>query len=553
MLILEGNSVCGGIACGKIFVFPREEIPVKRVHIQSSDAEIARFLNAKETAKEELRALYKKAIAEVGKANAEIFNIHCIMLDDTDFSEAVENLITDQMINAETAVAQTCDEFCQMFINSPSSRISSKSADIRDISERVIRILSGTNTNELLTTEPSIILSDYLSPSEAVQFDRSKILGFGVTEGSPSSHTAILAKSMGIPALLNIKVDSSMDGKYAILDGFEGKLYIEPDEAVKAELMQKADESFRRSKLLEELKGKESISADGIKMTVSANITNPCDLDYALENDAEGIGLLRTEFFYAQSSSYPTEDMQFDIYKNVLTRFSGKRVVIRTLDITSDKYHAYMELPKEHNPALGMRSLRFSLENPQFLKIQLRALYRASVYGRLAILFPFVNSQRDAQKVLEYAEQVKSELKSEGIPFDDSVELGCLIETPAAAVISDILVDYMDFVSIGTNDLVQYTVAAERDNPELAKYFDTYHKGVLRLIKTIADNAHKAGKPVSICGAMGRDTVLTEVFLALGIDEVSVIPPAVLLVRQKIRNSDISLVKKQIIDEIINK
>lgn len=552
MIILEGKSVCGGVAFGKIFMFTRTESIVKRTHVESSEVEIARFNTAKAAALKELDILYRKAINEVGESSAMIFQIHQMMLDDLDYTESIENIITDQLINAETAVAQTCDNFVQMFETMDDSYMRERSADVKDVSERLIRILSGQSTGVLMTDNPVIIAADDLAPSETVQFDKSKILAFVTERGAANSHTSILARMMNIPAVIGVNglTTGEYADKEAIIDGFTGTVYIEPDEATVKAMQKKLEESNRQKELLLQLRGRESISADGQKIELCANIGNVLDTGLALSNDAEGIGLFRSEFLYLEASDYPSEDVQFGAYKEVLSKMVNKRVVIRTLDIGADKQVDYFKMSKEENPAMGIRAIRICLERPEIFKTQLRALYRASVFGKLAIMFPMIASEWEIKKILEIIDEVKAELDADGIAYSKNIELGCMIETPAAAIISDILAKYLDFFSIGTNDLTQYTLAADRQNPAIGDFCDTHHIAVLRLIKLVCDNAHKHNMWVGICGELGADMTLTETFLALGVDELSVTPGAILPIRKKVLETDVSTIRSGIIKSL---
>ena len=500
MITLQGKAVCGGVAFGKIFILSHSETVIKRRHVESATDEIERFEKARARAETELGALYEKAVKEVGKANAMIFQIHRMMLEDVDYLESIRNIITDQMINAETAVGLTCDTFVQMFESMEDSYMRERSADVKDVSERLIRILEGKSRCAVVSDEPVIVAADNLAPSETVQLDKSKILAFVTAGGSANSHAAILAKNMNIPAVVGVNglIDPEYNGRDAVIDGFTGTLYIEPDDAVRAEMRKKLDEALRQKKLLERLKGKASVTKDGKHIAVAANIENVQGIAHALMNDAEGIGLFRSEFLYLESRAYPTEDTQFEAYREVLTRMENKRVVIRTFDIGADKRLGYLQLPNEENPAMGLRAIRLSLKRPQVFKTQLRALYRASVFGNLAIMFPMITSEWEIDRIIEIIDEVKAELKSEGAAYSDSVELGCMIETPAAAIMSDALAKKLDFFSIGTNDLTQYTLAADRQNPDMADYFDNKSKAVLRLVDYVIKNAHQNGLWVSI-------------------------------------------------------
>ena len=550
MITLKGTPVCGGIAFGKIYMFSRSSSTVKRSHTNNPDKEIQRFHDARAAASEELEALYNKALNEVGEENAMIFQIHKMMLDDLDYSESVENMISEQKLNCETAVAMTSDNFVKMFEAMEDSYMRGRSADVKDVSERLLRILSGEDTLSL--TEPVIIAADDLAPSETVQLDKSKILAFATSGGSTNSHTSILARMMNIPAMIGVSelMNDEYGNQWAILDGFNGNIYINPDEATVTKMHEALERENHRRELLNKLRGKESITKDGVKIELCANIGNVLDAGIALSNDAEGIGLFRSEFLYLESSAYPTEDVQFGAYKDVLSKMINKRVVIRTLDIGADKSVDYFNMPKEENPALGVRAIRICLNREDIFKTQLRALYRASVFGQLAIMFPMITSEWEIKEVFRIVDEVKNELDSEGIAYSKNVELGCMIETPAAAIISDILAQYLDFFSIGTNDLTQYTLAADRQNPDSGKFCDPHHIAILRLIRMVCDNAHKNGLWVGICGELGADITLTETFLALGIDELSVIPSAILPLRQRVTEINVLEVKEKILDNI---
>lgn len=554
MITITGKPVCSGVAFGPVFVFSREESTIKRHHIESSDDEIARFESARQQTISELGMLYDKALAEVGEANAMIFQIHQMMLDDLDYIESIKNIITDQLINTETAVAQTCDNFVQMFRAMDDPYMRERSADVKDVSERLIKILSGKDKDGLVTDEPVIIISDDLAPSETVQFDKSKILAFVTEGGSTNSHTSILARMMNIPAMIGAKgvLSADANGKNAIVDGFTGTIYIDPDEATINEMTKKKEEIDKQNKLLQQLKGRESVTKDGQKIELCANIGSVLDVGNVLKNDAEGIGLFRSEFLYLESNDYPSEDVQFAAYKDVLSKMVNKRVIVRTLDIGADKQVDYFNMPKEENPAMGIRAIRICLQRPDIFKTQLRALYRASVFGKLAIMFPMIASEWEIVKILEIIDEVKAELDSEGIAYSKNVELGCMIETPAAAVISDILSKHLDFFSIGTNDLTQYTLAADRQNPDIGKFCDTHHVAILRLINMIVQNAHKNGTWVGICGELGADLELTEAFLAIGVDELSVTPSAILPIRKKVIETNVSEIKESILDKYLN-
>lgn len=554
MITVSGRSVCSGVSFGPVFVFSREESTIKRHHIESSDDEIARFEAARRQAIDELGTLYRKAINEVGEANAMIFQIHQMMLEDLDYIEAIKNIITDQLINAETAVGQTCDNFVQMFRAMDDSYMRERSADVKDVSERLIKILSGRDNGAIISDKPVIVVADDLVPSETVQFDKSKILAFVTESGATNSHTSILARMMNIPAVIGAKgvLNKDFHGKQAIIDGSEGILYIDPDEATVKKMTEKKKDIENKTKALECFKGLKSVTKDGYQIELCANITNTLDIESVIKNDAEGIGLFRSEFLYLENVNYPSEETQFGAYKEVLSRMKGKRVVIRTLDIGADKNAAYFHMPQEENPALGIRAVRICLRQKDVFKTQLRALYRASVFGKLAIMFPMIASEWEVLKILEIIDEVKKELTAEKVEFSDNIELGCMIETPSAAVISDILSKHLDFFSIGTNDLTQYTLAADRQNPDIGEFYDIRHISVFRLIDTVIKNAHKNNTWVGICGEASSDEELIELFLAMGIDELSVTPSAVLSVRKKITETSVSEIKDNVLGKYLN-
>lgn len=555
MITVSGRSVCAGVSFGPVFVFSREESTIKRRHIESSDDEIARFESARKQAISELGMLYDKAISEVGEANAMIFQIHQMMLEDLDYIESIKNIITDQFINAETAVGQTCDNFVQMFRAMDDAYMRERSADVKDVSERLIKILSGRDDGGIISDKPIIVVADDLAPSETVQFDKSKILAFVTEDGATNSHTSILARTMNIPAVIGAKgvLNKDFHGKQAIIDGSEGTLYIDPDDTTIAKMTEKKKELECQTKALQRLKGCKSVTKDGQKIELYANIANVLDIASVLNNDAEGIGLFRSEFLYLENIDYPSEDVQFGVYKETLLKMEGKRVVIRTLDIGADKNAAYFHMPKEENPALGVRAIRLCLQRPEIFKTQLRALYRASVFGKLSIMFPMITSEWEILKTLEIIDEVKEELSSEGIAFSNDVELGCMIETPAAAVISDILAKHLDFFSIGTNDLTQYTLAADRQNSEVGEFCNMYHISVLRLIDTVVKNAHKNGIWVGICGELAADENLIELFLAMGVDELSLTPSAILSARKKILETNVSEIRGVVLNKYLER
>lgn len=533
-----GKSAYIGIAIGKIKVYEKNEQQIKRKKIENVDAEIDRFLKSKEEAVKQLEELYQKALKEVGESNAMIFQIHQMMLDDGDYLDSIENIIRTQELNAEYAVATTSDNFANMFTAMDDEYMQGRAADVKDISERVITILTGKSIGAREYDEPVIIVARDLAPSETVQLDKDKVLAFVTSQGSVNSHTAILAKTMNIPAIVSTDVDISeeLNGKLAVVDGFEGKMYIEPDETILKDKTKKLEELKEKQRLLQNLKGKENITSTGQKVMVYANIGNVKDLALVLQNDAGGIGLFRSEFLYLEKTDFPTEEEQFLIYKSVAETMAGKRVIIRTLDIGADKQADYFNMDKEENPAMGVRAIRICLTRPEIFKTQLRALFRASVYGKIAIMYPMITSLGEVKRIKEIVAEVKKELDSQMVPYNKEIEQGIMIETPAAVMISDILANEVDFFSIGTNDLTQYTLAIDRQNSKLDEFYDSHHEAVLRMIKLTAQNAHKAGIWIGICGELGADLELTEEFLNYGIDELSVSPSRILPLREKIRS-----------------
>ena len=538
-----GKGVYSAIAIGRISVFKKKDLAVKRMRCEDTETEKKRVENAKNLAKEQIGTLYEKALKEVGEANAQIFEIHMMMLDDEDYNESIDNIIDTQKVNAEYAVAVTADNFSEMFLAMDDAYMQARSADIKDISNRIIANLTGIKSEENPLDDKVIICADDLAPSETVSLDKDKVLAFVTAHGSSNSHTAILARNMNIPAIIGVGdtfLDEIRDGQSAIVDGYMGEIYLEPDKETMQNyvLKQKNDEEHR--KLLQNLKGKENVTLDGTKINIFANIGGVDNIGAVLANDAGGIGLFRSEFLYLENADFPTEEQQFTAYRKVLESMAGKKVIIRTLDIGADKQADYFGLKKEENPALGMRAIRICLTRPEIFKTQLRALYRASVFGKLGIMFPMITSESEVRKVLEICDEVKSELKQEGIEYSENVELGIMIETPAAAIISDKLAPLVDFFSVGTNDLTQYTLACDRQNPDIENFVDTHHEAVLRLIEMAADNAHKNGAWVGICGELAADTTLTETFLKMGIDELSVSPSFVLKVRDVVRKTDIN-------------
>lgn len=535
---LVGKSVFGGIAIGRLSVYQKKDKQVKRVKVTDTAAEVARFIRAKEKAQEQLKTFYEKALKEVGEVNAMIFEVHQMMLDDPDYTESITNMIETQNINAEFAVASTGDNFAQMFAAMEDEYMRERSADVKDISNRVISILSGAENSGSMEEEPVILLAEDLAPSETVQLDKSKVLSFVTRYGSTNSHTAILARTMNIPALIGVDFPADVDGKFGIVDGYTGKFIVDPAEEVLEEYRLKKQEDENKKRLLQELKGKENITLDGTKIHLYANIGGVADVAGALANDAEGIGLFRSEFLYLESEDYPSEETQFAAYKAVAENMAGKKVIIRTLDIGADKQVDYFHLEKEENPAMGYRAIRICLDQREIFRTQLRAIYRASYYGTISIMFPMIISVKEVQQIKEMIAEVKQELTAEGIPFHDC-EIGIMIETPAAVMISDLLAKEVDFFSIGTNDLTQYTLAIDRQNPKLDDIYDSHHEAVLRMLKIVVDNGHKEGCWVGICGELGADVSLTETFLRMGFDELSVSPSMVLKVREAIRNTNL--------------
>ena len=541
MRTYNGKSVYGGVAIGKLHVFAKEQQRIVRRTISDTGKERERFEAARAEAQQQLAELYDKALKEVGEANAAIFEIHQMMLEDEDYLDSVNNIITDQSVNAEFAVGITADNFAEMFASMDDAYMKERAADVKDISERIVRILLNADAAGVNTNEPVIILADDLAPSETVQLDKDKVLSFVTVHGSTNSPTAILARTMNIPALIGVGIELSqeLEGKLAVVDGTNGVVYIDPDEETLRKMEKRRNEELEKRRLLQELKGKDNVTKDGHSVMVYANIGNLKDIPYVLENDAGGIGLFRSEFIYLENSDYPTEEQQFAIYKEVAQKMAGKRVIIRTLDIGADKQADYFGLDKEENPAMGLRAIRICLTRPEIFKTQLRALYRASKYGKIAIMYPMITSLEELKKIKAISKEVKAELTAEGIPYND-VEEGIMIETPAAVMISDLLAKEVDFFSIGTNDLSQYTMAIDRQNPKLDEFFNPHHEAVLRMIEMVAKNAHDNGIWTGICGELGADMELTERFLRMGVDELSVSPSFVLPLRNTIRNIDLS-------------
>ena len=535
----SGKGVYGAVAIGKISVFRKNDAAVTRTHVSDTAAEKARVAKAKETAAAQLQSIYEKALKEVGETNAQIFEIHMMMLEDEDYNESIDNTIDTQAVNAEYAVAVTADNFAQMFSAMEDTYMQARAADVRDISNRLIAVLSGAAQVGAESSDSMIVCAEDLAPSETVSLDKDKVLAFVTAHGSSNSHTAILARNMNIPAVIGVggKFLSEISaGQTAIVDGYTGEIYVDPDEATIAEYTRKRAEDEEKKRLLQELKGKENVTRDGRKINIYANISGVDNIGAVLLNDAGGIGLFRSEFLYLGNSDFPTEDQQFQAYKRVLESMAGKKVIIRTMDIGADKQVDYFGLKKEENPALGYRAIRICLTRPEIFRTQLRALFRASVYGNLGIMFPMITSVWAVEKILCICEDVTAELKSGGIGYSDKVELGIMIETPAAALISDKLAPLVDFFSVGTNDLTQYTLACDRQNPDIEQFIDTHHEAILRLIEMSAENAHRHGAWIGICGELAADTSLTGEFLRMGIDELSVSPSFVLKVREAVRS-----------------
>ena len=548
MNVYQGKSVFGGIAIGHLCVYQKGEQQVTRQKIEDVEAEVKRFQVAREAAQAQLGELYDKAVKEVGEANAAIFEMHQMLLEDEDYQDSVENIIRTQQVNAEYATAVTSDHFSSMFAEMDDDYMKERAADIRDISERVIANLNGENKSKVVTDEPVIILADDLAPSETVQLEKDKVLSFVTVHGSVNSHTAILARTMGIPALVSTEMEltQDLDGKLAVVDGNHGTIYVDPDAETMEKMKTLKKEEEEKKELLQTFKNKESITLDGKRVLTYANIGNVKDLALVLQNGAEGIGLFRSEFLYLESETYPTEEEQFEVYKKVAETMAGKRVIIRTLDIGADKQADYFELAKEENPAMGVRAIRICLTRPEIFKTQLRALFRASAYGNIAIMYPMITSLSEIAQIKEIVEEVKAELDADGVPYG-TPEQGIMIETPAAATISDLLAKEVDFFSIGTNDLTQYTLAIVRQNQSLDAFFDAHHIAVLRMIYQTVQNAHKAGIWCGICGELGADSDLTELFLAMGIDELSVSPGRLLTIRRLICETDSSANKEEIL------
>ena len=553
MYTIQGKGVSKGVANGPVYFYRRGGGEIVKTAVADAAAEKQRFENARSTAMEQLAALYEKAVAEVGEEGASLFEAHQMMLEDLDYIDGINDMIEGEGVNAEYAVSQVAEQFAAMLAAMDDAYMQARAADVKDISNRVIGILQGVVAGGIDSDVPVILASDDLAPSETVQLDKSKILGFVTSGGSGNSHTAILARTMGIPAIIGVgdALKDSLEGKSAIIDGETGEVVVEPDAITSERLLKKQAKERALKELLDQLKGKENVTIDGRKVMVYCNIGSPDDVDPVLANDGGGIGLFRSEFLYLQNDDYPTEEQQFKAYKDVAERMGGKRVIIRTLDIGADKQADYFQLDKEENPAMGLRAIRICLTRPEVFKTQLRALYRASAYGKIAIMFPMITSVWEVQEIKRICEAVKAELRREEIPFDENVELGIMIETPSAVMMSDRLAKEVDFFSVGTNDLTQYTLAVDRQGNNLDRFFDSHHPAVLRMLKMAADNAHKAGIWIGICGELGADVSLTETFLAIGIDELSVSPSAVLPLRSAIRSIDTSVSSQKILDELL--
>ena len=536
MQYFQGKSVYKGIVMGPVAVLRKNDYQVKRTRIEDADAEILRVTGAVEAAKEQLGRLYDKAVQEVGEASAAIFEVHQMMLEDEDYLESIQSMIRTELVNAEYAAAATGDNFAQMFAAMDDDYMKARAADIKDISERLVRNLSGGADADLSSMEPSVIVADDLSPSETVQMDKEKILAFVTVHGSTNSHTAILARMMNIPALIGVpmKPDELKNGMTAVVDGFSGQVIFEPDETVKAETKKRLEEEAEKQKLLQELKGKENVTLDGRRIHIYANIGSVGDMGYVLENDAGGIGLFRSEFLYLGRNDFPTEEEQFQAYRQAAQMMAGKKVIIRTLDIGADKQVDYFQLGQEDNPAMGYRAIRICLKQPEIFKVQLRALLRAAVYGNLSIMYPMITSTEEVKRIYEIVAEVEEELKVQGVQYRIP-EQGIMIETPAAVMISDRLAELVDFFSIGTNDLTQYTLAIDRQNERLDDFYNPHHEAILRMIQMVVENAHKCGKWAGICGELGADPTLTEQFVRMGVDELSVAPSMILKLRKIVR------------------
>lgn len=540
MEIYQGKSVCGGVAIGRLYIYNKKKLQVKREHIEDAENEVKRFLDAKDAAIEQLAGLYEKSLSTVGAADAAVFEIHQMMLQDNAYLVSIESIIRTQQVNAEYAVSMTGESFADKVAAAEDDYVKERAADILDVSERILAVLSGQEAETIAPDEERIIIADDLTPSESVQLDKEKVLSFVTVNGSTNSHTAILARTMGIPSVVDapVALDISLNGRMAAVDGDTGELYIEPDEQTLTRLQKKHDKLQSGKARLQAFKGKESVTRDGRKIMLCANIGNDKDLPLVLENDAEGIGLFRSEFLYLERDAYPTEEEQFEIYRAVVEAMKGKRVVIRTLDIGADKQTDYLELPEEQNPAIGCRAIRFCLSRPEIFKTQLRALFRAGAYGELDIMYPMITSLPEVRRIKQIVEEVKAELTAEGKTFGNPAQ-GIMIETPAAVMISDLLAKEVDFFSIGTNDLAQYTLALDRQNARLDEFYDAHHLAILRMIAMTVENAHKENIPCGICGELGADAELSKFFLTLGVDELSMSPGSILSIRKIVRETNV--------------
>ena len=553
MITIQGKGVSTGVASGPLYFYQRTTTSLRRYTVEDTEAEWKRFKEAQEKAIEQLGELAEKAREEAGDEAAMLFETHQMMAEDLDYEDAIQNRIVNEANNAEAAVTDTAAEFADMFAMMDDAYMQARAADVKDVSSRILNILFGVVQGGIDSEEPVILAADDLAPSETIQLDKSKILAFVTEGGSGSSHTAILARTMGIPAIAGLgdQLKKEFEGRPAIVDGSTGQVFVDPDEDTTRYLMEKRAKQLEYQKMLEELKGAENVTLDGQPIRIYCNIGNPEDVHAVLTNDGGGVGLFRSEFLYLNCDDYPTEDYQFEEYKKALQDMGGREVIIRTLDIGADKQIDYFEMPKEENPALGNRALRICLNRPEIFHTQIRALYRASAYGHLGIMFPMVTSVWEVREAKKMCAQVRAELKAEGIPFDEHVELGIMIETPAAAVISDRLAKEVDFFSCGTNDLTQYTLACDRQNNDLGRFFNPHHPAVLRLLKMVCDNAHRNGIWVGICGELGADLDLTEMFLSIGIDELSVSPRSVLPLRKKVRETDVSKVRETLLNDLM--
>ena len=552
MITIQGKGVSAGVGVGPLYFYRRATVEIHNTTVEDTDAEWHRFKGAQTGAVEQLGVLAEQARAEAGDEAAMLFETHQMMAEDLDYEEAIEDLILNQKLNAEAAVSQVAEQFAAMFASMDDTYMQARAADVQDVSQRIIGILCGVVQGGIASDVPVLLAADDLAPSETIQLDKSKILGFITAGGSGSSHTAILARTMGIPAIVGMgdALKPEYEGRQAIADGSTGALVIDPDDDTRDRLLKKREEQMRLQRLLETLKGQENVTKDGKTVRIYCNIGSPEDVHAVQVNDGGGIGLFRSEFLYLNTKDYPTEDEQFNAYKQVLSDMDGKEVIIRTLDIGADKQIGYFNLPKEDNPAMGMRALRICLNRPEIFRVQLRALFRASAYGKLGIMFPMVTSVWEVREAKRMCEEVKRDLKHEGIPYSDDVKIGVMIETPAAAVISDRLAKEVDFFSIGTNDLTQYTLACDRQNNDLGRFYNPHHPAVLRLIQMVTENAHKNGIWVGICGELGADLTLTETFLAIGVDELSVTPRAVLPLRNAVRMTDTRETSQRVLDDL---